>query len=334
MIGSLYRHPCCHSMLLNSLSLRDLEYAVAVAEEKHFGRAAARCHVSQPALSTQVKKLEEALGVRLFERTPRGVIVTECGGSLIRQARRTLDEGRRFIELAASGDTLPGTLRVDVIATLGPYIAPHILKPLRERFPAVEFVLREGRTDEIVAALSAGETDLALVSPPIHGEGLTLVPLFEEPFVAIHPAEMGLPEHALSIDDLDIRHLILLEEGHCLRDQTLSLCRKRGSGHQRHATSLETLRHMVAAGAGCSLLPALAAGDHESFGGLVRYTPIRDPRAFRVIALAFRATDPRADRYPAIAATIRAALPRTVRAIETAAGAGAGTRDRRRRRSA
>jgi LysR family transcriptional regulator, hydrogen peroxide-inducible genes activator len=309
-------------MLLNSLSLRDLEYAVAVAEEKHFGRAAARCHVSQPALSTQVKKLEDTLGVRLFERTPRGVIVTEAGSGLIRQARRALDEGRRFLELASAGDALSGTLRVDAIATLGPYIAPYILRPLRERFPKVEFVLREGRTEQIVAALAAGESDLAMISTPIHGEGLELIPLFEEPFLAIHPAEMGLPARALTIDDLDSHHLILLEEGHCLRDQTLALCRRTGSGTQRHATSLETLRHMVAAGAGCSLLPALAATDRETFGGLIRYAPIKDPRAFRMIALAFRATDPRAERYRAIAATIRACLPETVRAIDATAKAG------------
>jgi LysR family transcriptional regulator, hydrogen peroxide-inducible genes activator len=320
-------------MLLNSLSLRDLEYAVAVAEEKHFGRAAARCHVSQPALSTQVKKLEDTLGVRLFERTPRGVIVTESGSGLIRQARRALDEGRRFLELASAGNALSGTLRVDAIATLGPYIAPHILRPLRERFSKVEFVLREGRTEQIVAALAAGETDLALISTPIHGDGFELIPLFEEPFLAIHPAEMGLPARALTIDDLDSHHLILLEEGHCLRDQTLALCRRSGSRTQRHATSLETLRHMVAAGAGCSLLPALAATDRESFGGLVRYAPIRDPRAFRIVALAFRATDPRAERYRAIAATIRASLPEIVKIID-APPAGRAKQRRRRRKAA
>ncbi len=319
-------------MLLNSLSLRDLEYAVAVAEEKHFGRAAARCHVSQPALSTQVKKLEDTLGVRLFERTPRGVIVTDAGNGLIRQARRTLDEGRRFLELASAGNMFSGTLRVDAIATLGPYIAPHILRPLRERFPKVEFVLREGRTEHILAALAAGETDLALISTPIHGDGFELIPLFEEPFLAIHPAEMGLPARALTIDDLDSHHLILLEEGHCLRDQTLALCRRAGSRTQRHATSLETLRHMVAAGAGCSLLPALAATDRESFGGLVRYAPIRDAHAFRVVALAFRTTDPRAERYRAIAATIRASLPKTVKVID--ASPAGQTKHRRRYRKA
>jgi len=303
-------------MLLNRLSLRDLEYAVAVAEEKHFGRAAARCHVSQPALSTQVKKLEDTLGIQLFERTPHGVIVTHSGDDLIRQARRALDEGRRFLELASAGDRLSGALRVDVIATLGPYIAPHILRPLRQRFPNVEFVLREGRTEQIVASLTAGETDIALISTPIQGEGLDIVPLFEEPFVAIHPAEMDLNTHALTIAELESRRLIPLEEGHCLRDQTLALCRNTTGGARRHATSLETLRHMVAAGAGCSIMPALAAADGETFDGLIRYTPIKDPPAFRVIALAFRSTDPRAERYRAIAATIRACLPDTVRVVE------------------
>jgi LysR family transcriptional regulator, hydrogen peroxide-inducible genes activator len=320
VISPRYRISPFSSMLLNRLSLRDLEYAVAVAEEKHFGRAAARCHVSQPALSTQIKKLEDTLGIQLFERTPHGVIVTESGSALIRQARRTLDEGRRFLELASAGDGLSGAIRVDVIATLGPYIAPHILRPLRERFPSVEFVLREGRTEQILAALTSGETDLALISTPIQSEGLELIPLFEERFVAIHPAEMRLPARAVTIADLESRHLIPLEEGHCLRDQTLALCRGAAGGARRHATSLETLRHMVAAGAGCSILPALAADDHETFGGLIRYAPIKDPRAFRIVALAFRSTDPRAERYQAIAETIRACLPQTVRVLDEPAG--------------
>lgn len=301
-------------MLLNRLSLRDLEYAVAVAEERHFGRAAARCHVSQPALSAQVKKLEEALGLQLFERTPRGVIVTEPGRRLIRQARRMLDEGRRFVELASASGTLSGELRIDSIATLGPYIAPHVLRPLRERFPETAFVLREGRTDDILAALAAGETDLALISTPIHSEGLIVLPLFDEPFVAIHPEGMVLADHVpLTIDDLDGAPVLLLEEGHCLRHQALALCARADTKAQRHATSLETLRHMVAAGAGCSLIPALAAEGRESFGGLLRYTAIEDPRAFRTVALAHRMTDPRAPHYRAIGDTIRESLPKSVR---------------------
>ena len=305
-------------MLLNRLSLRDLEYAVAVAEERHFGRAAARCHVSQPALSAQVKKLEAALGTRLFERTPRGVIVTEPGKHLLRQARRMLDEGRRFLELASASGALSGELRIDAIATLGPYVVPHILRPLRRRFPDVSFVLREGRTEAILEALGTGETDLALIATPAPGEGFSSLPLFEEPFVAIHPADMVLSEDPpLSIDDLEGAHLLLLEEGHCLRDQALALCARAEPRAHRHATSLETLRHLVAAGAGYSLLPALAAADRETFGGLLHYTAIDDPRAARTVALAFRASDPRADHYGAVAEAIRDAMPDTVRPISS-----------------
>ena len=306
--------------MLNRLSLRDLEYAVAVAEERHFGRAAARCHVSQPALSAQVKKLETSLGARLFERTPRGVVVTATGRTLLRQARRMLDEGRRFLELASASGALSGELRVDAIATLGPYVVPHILRPLRRRFPEVSFVLREGRTESILEALGAGEADLALIATPVPDEGLTLIPLFEEPFVAIHPADMALPKSAsLSIDDLEGAHLLLLEEGHCLRDQALALCSRAEGRAYRHATSLATLRHLVAAGAGYSLLPVLAAADGETFGGLLRYTAIDDPRACRIVALAFRTSDPRSGHYDAIAATIRDAMPEAVHRISGSA---------------
>jgi LysR family hydrogen peroxide-inducible transcriptional activator len=303
-------------MSLNRLSLRDLEYAVAVAEERHFGRAAARCHVSQPALSAQVKKLEALLGAPLFERTPHGVIVTEQGKRLIRHARRMLDDGRQFLELASASGTLSGELQVDAIATLGPYLVPHILRPLRQRFPEVSFVLREGRTEGILTSLRAGETDLALISTPIPRHGLAVIPLFEEPFVVIHPADMVLSERSpLTIDDLDGAHALLLEEGHCLRDQALALCARAAPNAHRHATSLETLGHMVAAGAGYSLLPALAADKRETFGGLLRYAAIDDPRACRIVALAFRATDPRAAHYDAIAQIIKDNVPDLVRPI-------------------
>jgi LysR family hydrogen peroxide-inducible transcriptional activator len=303
-------------VLLNRISLRDLEYAVAVAETRHFGRAAERCGVSQPALSAQVSQLEEVLGTALFERTPRGVLLTPAGERLVPLARRLLEDARRLVELAADSDELAGELRVDVIATLGPYIVPHVLRPLREHFPQVDFVLREGRTRSILAALAAGETDLALISTPATGEGIEFLHLFEEPFVAIHPAAMSLSESPpLTIDSLDSRHVLLLEEGHCLRDQALALCGRAEGRAQRHATSVETLRHMVAAGAGYSLLPALAALGNESFGGLLRYTPIEDARAFRTIALAFRASDPRRRHYEAIADTIRDSVPDVVRVM-------------------
>jgi LysR family transcriptional regulator, hydrogen peroxide-inducible genes activator len=305
-------------MLFNRLSLRDLEYAVAVAEERHFRRAAERCHVSQPALSAQIRKLEEVLGVVLFERTPRGVLTTPQGSRLLRQARHLLGEAQRLFELAGTEDELAGEFRIDAIATLGPYLFPHILRPLRERYPHADYVLREGRTEKILSSLAAGEGDVALVSLPVGREEIAVIPLFEEPFVVIHPPGMfrgaRLP---LDLDDLGADNLLLLEEGHCLRDQALDLCRTTSARSYRHATSLETLRHMVAAGAGYSLLPALAAQSKESFGGLVAYAALDDPSACRKVALAFRATDARREHYRDMADTIRASLPATVRTINS-----------------
>jgi LysR family hydrogen peroxide-inducible transcriptional activator len=307
-------------MSLNRLSLRDLQYAVAVADELHFGRAAQRCHVSQPALSAQIRKLEEALGIALFERSSRAVLVTAQGAAVITQARRLLEEAQLLLDLAKQSETFAGELRIDAIATLGPYLFPHILRPLRQRFPDVDFVLREGRTETILAALTAGRTDVALLSLPVADEGLAILPLFEEPFVLIHPPGMlGETRPPVTIDALEEGELLLLEEGHCLRDQALDLCRPGRPRSHRHATSLDTLRHMVAAGAGYSLLPALAALSQETFGGLVAYSEIGDAGAARQVALAFRASDPRGGHYETLAATIRASLPDAVTVI------GAGT---------
>jgi len=308
---------------LNRLSLRDLEYALAVAEARHFRRAAERCHVSQPALSGQVKKLEEMLGVALFERTSRGVLVTPHGARILPQARRLLEEARRLIELAKLEDQLSGTLQMDAIATLGPYLFPHILRPLRDQFPRIELVLREGRTERILAALASGESDVALVSQPIAQEGFTIFPLFDEAFVAIHPPHLLRRLHPpLTIDDLTTENLLLLEEGHCLRDQALALCTGAAPSAVRHATGLETLRHMVASGAGYSLLPALAAHSRETFGGLLAYTEIDDSRACRRIVLACRASDPRHEHYGALAEVIRANVPGVVRLTDAAGGPG------------
>lgn len=311
-------------MSLARLSLRDLEYAVAVADELHFGRAAERCHVSQPALSAQVKKLEETLGAALFERGPRAVIVTPTGARLIGQARLLLREAQRLTEIAAASDGLTGELRIDAIATLGPYLVPHFLKPLRRRFPEVDFVFREGRTEQIMASLLAGESDFALISTPVRADGIETLPLFDEPFVAIHPADLELASgRPLRVADLDGEQMVSLEEGHCLRDQALALCGRSAGRQHRHATSLETLRHLVAAGLGYSLLPALAAERRESFGGLLRYTPLTDRDAFRTIALVHRRRDPRGDHYAMIADVIRSHLPPCVRPVGARSGEGA-----------
>lgn len=314
-------------MSLGRLSLRDLEYVVAVADERHFGRAAERCHVSQPALSAQIRKLEEALGVVLFERTRRGVLLTVHGRRLIEPARDLLLAARAFLDLAALSDELAGELRLSAIATLGPYLFTHILRPLRDRFPALELLLTESRTERILAALAAGDTDLALLSLPVRADGLAVLPLFDEPFVAVHPADWDLAGgRPLRVEDLDAAHLLLLDEGHCLRDQALALCAGADRRASRHGTSIQTLCHMVAAGSGYSLVPALAAREGDSFGGLVAYTAIADPRAARRIGLVFRATDPRRRHYEGIAETIGSSLPPEVAPLVNSAGREAARR--------
>lgn len=304
-------------MNITGLSLRDLEYVVAVADHRHFGKAAERCSVSQPSLSAQVRKLEELLGVTLFERTSRRVLVTPQGEAVIRQARTVLEEAQKLLAVARGTEgTLLGRLSVGAIQTLGPYLFPHLLPAMRRHLPDVPLVLSEGRTEGLLEELREGRLDAVLLSLPIDGEGLTCASLFFEPFVLAHPAGHrleGLPTLALA--DLDPGELVLLEEGHCLRDQALAVCGATARG-LRHATGLETLRHMVAAGAGTTLMPLLATGDGATVGGLVAYRPFHgDDPPGRVIGLVWRAGDPRAPGFRALADRLRAAAPPGVRLL-------------------
>ena len=299
------------SMPLAGLSLCDLEYLVAVGEHRHFGRAAAACAVSQPALSGQIRKTEELLRVTLFERDRRHVMVTRKGEVVLRQARRVLHEAHRLVELARGWDEpLAGPLALGAIATLGPYLFPYVLGPLRERFPSAELLLSEARTAELLGQLDVGELDAALLSLPIRRDGITIRPLFFEPFLLIHPPGHPLSRlRPLTVEGLSTEGLLLLEEGHCLRDQALALCGTMGSAERHHATGLETLRHMVAAGAGYSIVPALAAMPHAMLDGLVSYTPFDDADAGRPIALVWRTSDPRSSQYDLLADFLTAASP-------------------------
>lgn len=302
-------------MSLAGLSLRDLEYLVAVADHRHFGRAAAACAVSQPALSGQIRKIEELLRVAVFERGSRTIVVTRRGETVVRQARRVLAEARRLVELARGfEEPLAGPLALGAIATLGPYLFPHLLGPLRQRFPQTELVLREARTAELLEALAGGDLDAALLSLPVRRDGLAMATLFFEPFLLVHPPDHPLASlRPLRVDGLAPERLLLLEEGHCLRDQALALCGMLGAQERRHATGLETLRHMVAAGAGYSILPALAAMPHPMLDGLVRYTPFDQPDAGRTVALVWRATDPRQEQFELLAGFMREVVPPVVR---------------------
>lgn len=302
---------------LSSFTLRELEYAVTVARLRHFGRAAQFCGVSQPALSEQVRKLESMLGVSLFERGSKSVTVTQRGLAIIAQAERILAEGRGLIDLALSADApFSGPLELGSIQTLGPYYLPRVLRQVRQGFPKLALRLTEGQTDPLVALLRAGALDALLLALPLPGPGLTAESLFFEPFVVVCPRLHKLAELTqLQVSDLSADDLILLEEGHCLRDQLLSLC---GSvaPTARHAASVETLWHMIAAGEGFSLLPALSLQGRSALKAMVHQLAAPFPDAGRIIALVWRATDPRAADFHALAQMLRATLPAEVQAVD------------------
>ncbi|NEU12063.1 LysR family transcriptional regulator [Methylobacterium sp. BTF04] len=298
-------------MNLSGLSLRDLEYVVAVAEETHFGRAAERCNVSQPTLSVQVRKLEEALGLVLFERSNRRVMLTPAGQGIVRQARIVLAEAQRLLVLASEGRGAPltGRLVLAAIQTLGPYLFPLVLRSLRQEFPLLALALSEARTAEILEGLRDGRIDAALVSLPVPISGLAITPLFVEPFLLAcpsdHPLAQGGTPRARDIAGPD---LLLLDEGNCLRDQTVTACGA-GSAAGRHATSLETLRSMVAAGAGYTLLPALAVPSGPDPSGLTVTRSFDIDGPGRTVALAWRSSDPRGAGLAHLAAFFRTHAP-------------------------
>ncbi|MQP77157.1 LysR family transcriptional regulator [Stenotrophomonas sp. MYb238] len=244
------------------MNLRDLKYLVALAEHKHFGRAAAACFVSQPTLSTQIKKLEEELGVPLVERAPRKVMLTPAGREAAARARGIVAEVEQMKEAARrSRDPEAGTVRLGIFPTLGPYLLPHVVPAIRERFPQLELLLVEEKSDVLLTQLRNGQLDAALLALPLHDEQLHAEFLFEEPFVLAAPESHPLAAHAtLGMGDLADQRLLLLQDGHCLRDQALDVCHLAGALEKSEfqATSLETLRQMVAANVGVTLLPMLA----------------------------------------------------------------------------
>jgi LysR family transcriptional regulator, hydrogen peroxide-inducible genes activator len=289
-------------MNLSGLSLRDLEYAVAVAEFGSFVKAAEHCHVAQPSLSVQISKLEARLDTVIFERTTRRLIITPDGQLLIAQMRRVLAEGRALLTLAHRSDQpFGGTLRLSAIATLGPYYFPYVLPTLRSRYPTLSLVLGEGRTDALVAALLQGQLDAVLMSSPVTEAGLSEVPLFVEPFIMACPAgHRALGSLGTPWTELDPSERLLLEEGHCLRDQAIAACADI-SASNRHATSLETLKYMVAAGEGCTLMPALAATETSGLA----YAPLPRAHYARTIILVWRRSDPRSAEFEELADNLR-----------------------------
>ncbi|MFT4247948.1 MAG: DNA-binding transcriptional regulator OxyR [Pseudomonas sp.] len=244
------------------MNLRDLKYLVALADHKHFGRAAAACFVSQPTLSTQIRKLEDELGVSLVERAPRKVMLTPAGREAATRARGIVAEVEQMKEAARrSQDPEAGTVRLGIFPTLGPYLLPHMVPRIRQRFPQLELLLVEEKSDQLLRQLREGRLDATLLALPLHDDQLHAEFLFEEPFVLAVPEGHALAQRdRLSLDELSRQRLLLLEDGHCLREQALDVCHLTGTleNTEFQATSLETLRQMVAANVGITLLPILA----------------------------------------------------------------------------
>lgn len=278
------------------MNLRDLAYLLAVADHRHFGKAAEACFVSQPTLSTQIRKLEEELGVVLIERAPRRIMLTAIGRDVVERARRILADVEQLKD-AARRETDPeaGTLRLGVFPTLGPYLLPHLVPHLRERFARLQLLLVEEKSDEIIARLRDGRLDAGLLALPLHDDRLQWQELFTEPFVLAVPEQHALAARdALSLHDLADERLLLLQEGHCLRDQALDVCRLAGASETTgfQATSLETLRQMVAAGVGVTLLPQLAVTPPVPASGNMRLIPFATEPPSRRIALVWRRSSP------------------------------------------
>ena len=303
-------------MNISSLTLRDLEYLVAVADQQHFGKAAESCNVSQPALSAQIRKVEDFLGLQLFERSNRSVVITPAGELVARQARVVLEEARKILTLAqATNRPLSGSFRLGAIATLGPYLMPYLLEGLRKRFPKLELLMKEGLTDHLIADLRTGALDAVLAAPTFADDGLKLIPLFHEPFLLAAPKAHELAsKEPLRVKDLHSEDMVLLEDGHCLRDQIVEVCpsNRRGNFREFHATSLETLRHLVASGFGYTLIPRLAIATHDRLKNLVSYRQFAGKRVGREIVLVCRERFGRMADIDALAAFIRENLPEGV----------------------
>jgi len=294
------------------MNLRDLRYLVALADARHFGRAAENSHVSQPTLSAQIRKLEEQLGVQLIERQPRKVALTAVGERVVALARRVLHEVSDITELAREArDPLSGTLRVALIPTLGPYLLPIVMPRIRKLLPRLQLLLYEFQTAPLLERLRAGELDLGVLALGVDVAGLEVEPLYEEPFVLAAPGTHALAKKAqVRAEDLSGETLLLLEDGHCLRDQALEVC-SRVDVHEAgdfRGTSLETLRQMVAAGLGVTLLPELATEGPFAAAKNLALRPFAKPAPRRTLAAVWRKSSSRGPAVRAVAGAIREAL--------------------------
>jgi LysR family hydrogen peroxide-inducible transcriptional activator len=289
------------------MTFNELRYIVAVAQEKSFGRAAQRCFISQPALSVAIQKLEDELGTRLFERAKAEITVTPVGERIVEQAQKVLEEAARIRDIAVAGkDQLVGVFRLGAIHTVAPYLLPDLVPALMERAPDMPLEIEENITEQLEAGLKSGRVDAAIVALPFSPPGMVADFLYEEPFEVVVPKRHPWARRkAVASSELSGEHTILLNVGHCFRDQVLESCPElnRGDAPVTRTNSLETIRNMVASGLGVSVLPrdALAPKYHSQ---LVVPIPFTAPEPKRRIALAYRKSFPR----PAAIAAIRDAV--------------------------
>jgi LysR family hydrogen peroxide-inducible transcriptional activator len=288
---------------------------VAVAEYRHFGRAAEACFVSQPTLSTQLKKLEETLGVVLFERSNRRVMLTPEGEQVVQQTQRILVELNALTALSEQlRDPMGGDLRIGIIPTIAPYLLPKVLAPLRKAFPNLKIQLTEGQTANITRMLKHGDLDATLLALPLGEENVEEVALLDEDFVFAVPADHPKAQLAeVDPSDLEGEEVLLLEDGHCFRDQALEVCQAhRGIESKSYsATSLETLRQLVAAGVGVTLIPQLAVPDEVKPSDGLRYIPFAangQDRPMRTLGLCWRASSTRGELLQDVATLLKGCM--------------------------
>lgn len=304
------------------MNLRDLQYIVSLAEKRHFAHAAEACHVSQSTLSAQLKKLEEYLGVVLFDRSHRHAVLTPVGREIVACARQALREVARMGEIAAtSKDPMACTLHLGVIPTLGPYFLPHVVVSVRRLYPRLRIILHEHRTATLVEKLRTGALDVALLALPVATAGFETRSLFREEFVVAVPKRHALAKRrTIRPSDMDGCKLLLLEEGHCLRDQALEICRTAAlQSEDTQASSLETVRQMVALNVGCTLLPRLAADavPTKLRNGAIAIRPFAAPVPSRTIALIWRRQFSRRETVRRLADALEDYLPTGVAAMDS-----------------
>ena len=298
------------------MTLNELRYLVAVAQEKSFGRAAAKCFVSQPALSVAIHKLEDELGSLLFERGKSEITVTPVGERIVEQAQRVLEEASRIRELARAGrDQLAGPLKLGVIYTVAPYLIPDLVPVLRKLAPQMPLELEENMTEALETELKSGRLDAAIVALPFAPPGVTTVFLYEEPFQVVVPSEhKWASRKSVRPDELAGEHAILLNVGHCFRDQVLDACPElnRQGVPTARTNSLETVRNMVASGLGVSVLPrdALTPKYHSR---LVVPVPFAKPVPSRRVVLAYRKSFPRPEAIEVVRLAVAKVRPATAK---------------------